>query len=173
MPEILTERLKLRAFRLGDLPRLLEAMQDWSVQQWLDTPPWPYCEADGRAWIDFVAADHAGGRPQHFAIAAREDDRLLGCTSYEETDGLPALGYWLHPEAWGQGYAAEAARAMALQAREVLGYTAVCARTDPDNRASRRVLEKLGFRPDGSEPAETRRGSGHALRFRLDLIDVS
>jgi len=58
---------------------------------------------------------------------------------------------------------------MALQAHKVLGYTAVCARTDPDNLASQRVLEKLGFRPNGSEPARTRRGSGRTLRFRLDL----
>lgn len=169
MPEILTDRLTLRAFRPGDLPRLLEAMQDWAVQQWLDTPPWPYGEADGRAWIDFVAADHAGGRPQHFAIAARADDRLLGCVSFEATDGPPALGYWLHPDTWGRGFAAEAARAMTAQGRKVLGYAAICARTDPDNLASQKVLEKLGFRPDGREPVRTRRGKGHALRFRLDL----
>ena len=173
MPEILTERLKLRAFRPGDLLRLLEAMQDWSVQQWLDTPPWPYGEADGRAWIDYVARDHAEGRPQHFAIAAGDDDRLLGCVSFEQTGGLPALGYWLHPEAWGRGYAAEAARALTEQACEVLDYPAVCARTDPDNLASQRVLEKLGFRPDGSDPVRTRRGSGHALRFRLDFAEES
>lgn len=168
MPEILTNRLKLRALRSHDLPRLLEAMRDWSVQQWLDSPPWPYGEPDGKAWIDFVAEDHAGGRPRHFAIAAIDDDRLLGCVSLEPTGDLPALGYWLHPDAWGQGYATEAARAMTAQGREVLGYAALCARTDPDNLASQRILAKLGFRPDGSVPAQTRRGANRALRFRLD-----
>lgn len=167
MAELLTPRLRLRSFRNGDLPRLLEAMNDWAVQQWLDTPAYPYGVENGRAWIDKSRSEHAAGRPATFAIAARGDDRLLGCIGQERSGETATLGYWLQREAWGQGFATEAAQAYLAYCRERLRMAQLTAFTDPENFASWRVLEKLGFRHQGHEARcePTRRGSTTWRRF--------
>lgn len=54
------------------------------------------------------------------------------------------LAWAVHPDHWGQGYAAE----LAAPARDLVfsrGINSVVAFTLPDNTASRRVMEKLGM----------------------------
>jgi ribosomal-protein-alanine N-acetyltransferase len=58
------------------------------------------------------------------------------------------IGWRLPVSAWGKGYATEAARAALAYAFETLGLTETLAFTVPDNRRSRRVMEKLGMRHD-------------------------
>lgn len=171
MTDLRTERLRLRPFHAGDLARMVEALADWRVSQWLDTPPYPYGEADGRNWIAMVRADHAGGRARHFAVGDRSSDRLLGCISLEGNGPTPHFGYWYHPDAWGRGVATEAGRAMVRYAGETLALSRVVSRTDPDNLASQRVLAKLGFVALGEQPADppTRRGAARVVCFELML----
>jgi RimJ/RimL family protein N-acetyltransferase len=59
------------------------------------------------------------------------------------------LAYRLARSSWGQGLATEAARALVEYAFTVVELPRVVAVTYPDNRASQRVLEKLGFVPGG------------------------
>jgi ribosomal-protein-alanine N-acetyltransferase len=56
------------------------------------------------------------------------------------------IGYALLERFWGQGYAYEAAQAVMDYGRTVLGLPRIVAVIAPDNRASARVLEKLGLR---------------------------
>ena len=55
------------------------------------------------------------------------------------------MGFHLRPQYWGQGLAVEAARAVIHLASESLEARALFAGQYPDNKASARVLEKLGF----------------------------
>lgn len=64
--------------------------------------------------------------------------------------GVPEIGYGLQEEYWGRGYATEAVRAALNWALGQPGVVAVEAETDPENAASQRVLEKCGFRPNGT-----------------------
>lgn len=59
------------------------------------------------------------------------------------------LGYILGREYWRQGYVAEAAGAVLDYAFRELAARRVMADTDPDNVASIRLLEKLGFQKEG------------------------
>jgi RimJ/RimL family protein N-acetyltransferase len=56
------------------------------------------------------------------------------------------IGYALLPEFWSQGYALESASAVISYAREKLGLKRVVAVTNPNNRSSIRLLEKMGFK---------------------------
>jgi RimJ/RimL family protein N-acetyltransferase len=86
------------------------------------------------AGVWFVARDAAGER--------------LGVCGILQREGLdsPDLGYAFLQRHSGQGYATEAAAAVLNHARQVLGHAKIAAVTKPQNTASRRVLEKIGFR---------------------------
>lgn len=60
------------------------------------------------------------------------------------------IGYGVLPAYEGNGYTTEALQAMTHWAFDQKNVVFVEAETDPDNRASRRVLEKCGFVPDGA-----------------------
>ena len=79
----------------------------------------------------------------------RED--LVGFCGFryvEPGDDVEIL-YGIDPPLWGRGYATEAARALLAWAFRDTGLPRVFAGTDPPNRASLRVLEKLGMRYHG------------------------
>jgi RimJ/RimL family protein N-acetyltransferase len=58
------------------------------------------------------------------------------------------LMYRIHPSAWGQGYATEAAAALLQWADESLPTATVVARVRPTNAASQAVATKIGLRRD-------------------------
>ncbi|MCA1799492.1 MAG: GNAT family N-acetyltransferase, partial [Xanthomonadaceae bacterium] len=59
------------------------------------------------------------------------------------------LGWWVWKDYWGRGFATEAAEALVVHARDVMGLTRVVAVIDPLNTASIRVAEKIGMRFEG------------------------
>ncbi|MDO8837934.1 MAG: GNAT family protein [Parvibaculum sp.] len=60
------------------------------------------------------------------------------------------LGYALHPDYWGHGYAAEAAQALMEAGFRELGLQRIYATCDQRNKASARVMERLGMRREGA-----------------------
>ena len=82
-------------------------------------------------------------------------------------NGMVEIGYGISEGHQGQGYATEAVDATVLWALEQTGVKRVEAETEPDNRASQRVLEKCGFLPSGAIGEEGPRFSGR-FPFRRD-----
>ena len=64
-------------------------------------------------------------------------------------DGSVEIGYGINEEFQGNGYATEAVEMAVNWALEQPGIKRVEAETDPDNKASQRILEKCGFLPTG------------------------
>ena len=71
------------------------------------------------------------------------------CFKGLNADGMVEIGYGVLGEYQGQGYATEAVDAAVSWALQQPAVTRAEAETEPDNRASRRVLEKCGFCPSG------------------------
>jgi RimJ/RimL family protein N-acetyltransferase len=98
---------------------------------------------------------------QFWPFFLRSTGELVGCCGLRLRDPVRRvleLGYALRPEFWGKGLATEAAGAVVEHAFATLGAAALFAGHHPDNTASRRTLEKLGFRYTHDEPfAPTRR----------------
>ncbi|WP_426193885.1 GNAT family N-acetyltransferase [Massilia sp. DWR3-1-1] len=94
----------------------------------------------GYGWWAFI--DHASGQ----LIGA-------GCIQHLARDAANPLeiGWRLLPATWGQGYASEAARAMAGHAFEVLRVPRLLAVCNQDNSASARVMQRLGMSYRGIE----------------------
>ncbi len=95
----------------------------------------------------------------NYTLFRREDQAQIGiCGLYERHD--PAnieLGFALLPEFEKMGYAFEAAHRLLDAARTVFGLKQLSAITDPNNRDSQKLLEKLGFRfvEETTLPGET------------------
>lgn len=103
-----------------------------------------------------AAADYIGNRVGQgyrdngfglWRVASRATGESLGLCGLVRRESLdfPDVGYAFLESAWGQGYAQEAASATVTHAREALGIKTLAAITKPENRASIRVLEKVGF----------------------------
>jgi RimJ/RimL family protein N-acetyltransferase len=86
---------------------------------------------------------------QYWPIFLLDTGEHVGCTGlrpYRPAERVYELGFHLLPAYWGQGLAEEAARAVIGHAFSTLGANGLFAGHHPENAASRRVLEKLGFR---------------------------
>jgi [ribosomal protein S5]-alanine N-acetyltransferase len=102
-------------------------------------------------WQSFVRKDIAHWEVHDFGAwhaFERSTDQLVGRIGSHVTpvEGVleVELAWAVHPDHWGQGYAAE----LAIPARDLVfsrGIRSVVAFTLPDNTASRRVMEKLGM----------------------------
>jgi [ribosomal protein S5]-alanine N-acetyltransferase len=135
--EIVTPRLRLRAARPDDLEAIHAVLSDPRATRWWSTPPHETLEQT-RAWLDGMIANG----PDHPDFVVELDGRVIGKAGFWN---LPDVGYILHPDCWGQGLAAEAVGAAidhVFRTREVEILTAD---VDPDNAASIRLLERLGF----------------------------
>ena len=80
-----------------------------------------------------------------FLLAGGAFAGCCGLRPYKPEEGICELGFHFRPQYWGQGFAVEAARAVIRHASESLKAQALFAGHYPDNKASSRVLEKLGF----------------------------
>ena len=79
------------------------------------------------------------------------------------------LGYWIAPELWGKGLMTEAAHHVLLFAFDAIGLHKITVGCLEKNIASRRVIEKVGFRHIGRQDDDVwRDGAWHAhLRYEL------
>ena len=83
-------------------------------------------------------------------------------------DGIAEIGYGILEQHQGQGYATEAVRAACRWAFGHAEVTSLEAETDAGNAASQRVLEKCGFRPNGTIGAE---GPRFTLKRPIDAVE--
>jgi RimJ/RimL family protein N-acetyltransferase len=91
----------------------------------------------------------AEGDTLALAIVPRELGILVGDCVLTITSGVHRqgeIGFVVHPEHQGRGYATEASHELLRIAFEDLGLHRVVGRLEPRNLASGRVLEKLGMR---------------------------
>ncbi|MGE3832088.1 MAG: GNAT family N-acetyltransferase [Parvibaculaceae bacterium] len=147
--EIETDRLILHPPRSEDAAEIARLVGNRKVAFMLARVPWPYTEDDARSFLS-----SRDGRPDGeivFALYRKSDpERLIGVCGYDPVShGKPDLGYWLGEPYWGQGYMSEAAAAVRDHAFTQSGHTLLYSGCHITNIASRRVLEKIGFKRVG------------------------
>jgi RimJ/RimL family protein N-acetyltransferase len=166
-----TPRLLLRDWDEADLAAYFDLYSRWEVARWLGSQP-------RRALADLDQARAALGRWQAVAATLTAPYGLWAMVPQAGTvgQGVPAgpagpggpvgtvlllplrdeagptgeveVGWHLHPDYQGRGFATEAAAAL-LDAAAQAGLPRVLALTDPDNRASQAVAGRLGMADEG------------------------
>ena len=151
LPTLTTDRLVLRWIEERDGASLRKVFGDPEVVRYWSSPALP----DDAAAVALAREIQELFRQRllfQWGIAGRDDDRLLGTATLWRVD-LPhrraEVGFALAREAWGKGLMSEALRALLDHAFDVLGLHRIEADTDPRNRRSLALLERLGFRREG------------------------
>lgn len=135
--EILTPRLTLRSARPDDLEAMHAVLSDPRATRWWSTPPHESLDQT-TTWLEGMIAN--GPDQPDFVI--ERDGRVIGKAGFWR---LPDVGYILHPDYWGQGFAAEAVGAAVDHVFATRDLDELTADVDPENAASIRLLERLGF----------------------------
>lgn len=164
----------LRGWREQDADSVYEACQDPELLFWLPALPRPYTREHALA---FVRGEHEVG-PHAYAIV-REGDVIgsIGMDVNRHRSGR--IGYWCASNARGRGVATRALRLLSRYALEELGLLRLELMTDPDNGASQRVAEKVGYRREGvlrshlDHPDGRRRDSVMFSLLPGELVDGS
>ncbi|MHA6287745.1 GNAT family N-acetyltransferase [Maricaulis sp. CAU 1757] len=147
VPRLSSARLDLRPLRLSDASSLLPALQNEETMRfWSRGPLKDLAEAE-----HYLAWNIGTKGVQTWAITRSEDsDLALGWVALiDEKPGAAELGYILCPSARGKGHAREAVNEVLDYAFGPRGLRRVFADSDPENLASIRLLEAVGFQLEG------------------------
>ena len=154
MRSLISPRLLLREWEEKDAGFVLDMYSRWDVVRYLGAAPAVLRDHDEA--LARIAMWHSRQDDVRtvWAVQDRRSGHLVGTTFLVRllASGEPLqpaaeteIGWHLHPDAWGNGYATEAAGAvLAYGARH--GLSPVLAVTYPENHASQAVCRRLGMR---------------------------
>lgn len=167
-PVLETPSLRLRAIGPDDVEAIFRIQSDPEVTRYFGrAADSTIAEAEKR-----VTTFMEGVRDQtsiRWGITLRGDDALIGSSGFWRWNKLhrwAEIGYELSPAHWGRGVMPEALSAILRFGFASMDLHRVEGHVDPDNRASRRVLEKLGF----TQEAILRENWFHQGRFTDSVI---
>jgi RimJ/RimL family protein N-acetyltransferase len=162
IPTLHTDRLVLRSWRPDDERDVAAAYDTYrrpEVVRWLGSTPTPDTSIDDtRARLARWAAVDASESPGlgRWAVTLPADDVPIGCVILRhlpDADEVPTddveVGWHLHPDHWGHGYATEAAAALIRHGFGTLGLEEIHAVAWAGNDPSFAVMERLGMTPQG------------------------
>ncbi len=146
--EIETERVKLVRWRAEDADAFRPISSDPEVMRYIN---------GGRPWTEEELAEFIARQMRHaeswgfclWRMVQKSDGATIGFCGLQPLGiGLRnevEIGWWLARRCWGQGLATEAARSVMEYAFRSVGLERVIAIAQPENGASRRVMEKIGM----------------------------
>ncbi len=162
---IVTEQLQLKHILQSDAVHVAELLAEDSetVQMTKDLPN-PCTLERANEWVRLRRKPGENV----FAIQLYETGDFIGCVGIKQDEAVVNLGYWIGRKYWNNGYATEAAWAVLRNAR-TLGITEVQSEVFVENKASARVLEKLGFQNVGKieKNIPQRGGMRSVITFQL------
>ena len=150
-PVLETARFRLRAPTLADVEDMFRIMSDPRVTRYFGALPMASL-AEAQERVEHIHTAFQERTGVRWAIVDRASGQLVGSAGFWrllKAHYRAEVGYELAPEWWGQGVMTEALAAMLDFGFTRMGLHSVEAQIHPDNAASRRVLEKLGFVQEG------------------------
>jgi RimJ/RimL family protein N-acetyltransferase len=148
--ELKTERLTLRPWRVEDAEAALPVYGESNVARWLSPAMDPVADADAMRLVlqQWIGEDARLTTPAgRWAIEQTDEHRLVGGAVLLP---LPPrgedleMGWQLHPDVWGRGYAVEAGRAVARWAFDE-GYDEILAVARPANTRAQATARRIGM----------------------------
>ena len=149
-----TERLLIRPWRLEEAPRLLDILSRVEVARWLNDgePVLMQDLAEARERIASYEQLSASPPLGFWAIELRTTGQVVGSVLILDVPNAEhdevQIGWHLHPDSWGRGYASEAAAAV-LEYGLAHGLPQILALTHLGNVRSQDLALRIGMEPLG------------------------
>jgi [ribosomal protein S5]-alanine N-acetyltransferase len=140
----------LRRWEKSDIGCVEEASRDARIPEGT-TVPAQFTDEEGLAWVERQWGRADNGEGLSLAIAEAGSYETLGAAVllFRRQPGTVEIGYWLIERARGRRLASRAVALLARWALTDAGIARVQAHVEPENVASQRVLESVGFRREG------------------------
>ncbi|ONI71558.1 GNAT family N-acetyltransferase [Kribbella sp. ALI-6-A] len=168
MTELRTERLLLREWTEADKEPFAAMNSDPAVMEHF---PAMMTREESDAFVDRIGAQLAEWGFGLWALEVRDTGRFIGFTGLSrpsfEAHFTPAVevGWRLSKDAWGNGYATEAARAALAYGFGPAGLDEIVSFTATTNLPSQRVMQRIGMTHDVSDDFDHPRvPAGHRLQ---------
>lgn len=145
MHRLATARLDLRMFREDDLDAYADMCADAEVMRFIGAGGPVGADAAWRQMALFLGEWTLHGYGM-WAVEERPSGRLIGRVGFLNPFGWPAceIGWLLARDAWGKGFAFEAASVALAHGRANLGIRELISLIRPDNKRSIALAERLG-----------------------------
>jgi ribosomal-protein-alanine N-acetyltransferase len=171
-PSLETSRLLLRPLNADDLDFVFQHFSNPVISRYLlDEEPITTRE-QAQAIIDFYLAP--GPRPYNRWLIVRKLDQLpigtCGFHRWQKAHQRAEIGYDLAQSAWKQGVMTEALNTVLQFGLEHMQLNRIEALVYPDNNASIRLLERLGFRKEGMLRQYFRQGGVYYDHWLMALL---
>jgi len=140
-----TKRLTIRPFVDSDLDDVFEMRRDPEIMRFIREPQVKPDET--KRWIEMISSKWEDSGIGFCALVDNENGRFAGWCglwNLKETDEIE-VGYAIHKDCWGKGFATEAAQRVLKYAFEDLDLERVVAVAFPENLGSIKVMQKLGM----------------------------
>lgn len=141
-----TKRLRFREMTPADIGQMSSLLGDPRVMTYY---PAPKTREEAAAWIDWNQVNYAHHGYGLWIVETHDGDFVGDCgLTWQNVNGRSELevGYHVRQDLQRRGYATEAALSCLEYARDVVEVDRLVAIIHPDNRASRRVAERIGMR---------------------------
>ncbi|MCY4413064.1 MAG: GNAT family N-acetyltransferase [Caldilineaceae bacterium] len=139
-----TERLILRPLEAADAEDLYDAYRRPEAMRFMDDAAHTSA-AETKKMVDGML----DGPGTVWTVRTTEDGPALGYVDYIGNAGVPGMGYFLHPDHWGNGYMSEAVRGALDYGFDKMELDRVELWISEENTASVRLAERVGFRRRG------------------------
>ena len=146
-----TERLLLRPITMKDARDIFAYASDPEVTKYVRFVTHKSIK-DTHAFIRRVQSSYRKGITPVWGIQLKETGRMIGATGFLQwpnPDQRAELGYVINRNFWGNGYVTEAAKAVCDFAFKKMNVNRIEAQAFVEQKASQRVLEKVGFKFEG------------------------
>jgi ribosomal-protein-alanine N-acetyltransferase len=140
-----TPRLLLRPVEKDDQQKVFEGFSHPKVTKFFDITYATF--EDTVVQIEWYKKNHETGLGYAWVVSNIEHPFMGVFSIYriDNTNKRCELGYWLFPEYWGKGYAAESINAILQFVENDLKLHRIAAEVEPENTDSITLLDRLGF----------------------------
>ena len=155
--KFVTPRLLIRPYTIADTDQVWRVVRSPAVYATTAYIPRKYPRSRAEWWIRMVRSSMDNRTSFEFGMFERDTGAYVGnvgVINVRKDARLASIAYYVDPEKWGKGYATEGGEAMLRFAFQTLGLYRIAGTCMLHNMASRRVMEKLGFRFEGIARSE-------------------
>jgi RimJ/RimL family protein N-acetyltransferase len=173
IPEIAEKRITLRRLRFSDSKDIYHNIKDREVVKWTLNIPHPYSRNEAIKFIRKVNYEARKKKSYVFGIALKDENKIIGVIGLSKInykDSNAEIGYWLGKKYWGKGIMTEAVKLILELGFKQLKLHKINAGLFEKNIASKKVLEKAGFRFEGKIRESRFRSGGWHDELRYGIL---